>query len=316
MEKNKKQNNANVNLVQIITAAIQIPGVKVDRKEFLRKQFSEVTPEKMQQILEVGPVAAHRTRSELQKKSKKLIADRTSASSVASFAAGMPGGLAMAATIPADVLQFYGVALRLAQEVAYLYGADDLWMNGAVDDERVMNRLVLYCGVMLGASGAAQTVRVMSSALAKQALKKIPQQALTKTFYYPIIKSICKAFGVKMTKEVFAKSVSKALPVIGGFISGGITLATMLPMGNRLAAALDEANFEYTEDDFNEDWEDIVEVIEKVEAEEAAETKESSAQKSEGDVLEKIQKAKSMLDAGIITEEEFSAIKSRLIAEM
>ena len=64
-----------------------------------------------------------------------------------------------------------------------------------LDNDKVTNQLILYCGVMLGASGAAQAVRVMSSALAKQILKKLPQKALTKTFYYPIIKSIAKAFG-------------------------------------------------------------------------------------------------------------------------
>lgn len=45
---------------------------------------------------------------------------------------------------------------------------------------------------------------------AKQALKKLTQKALTKTFYYSIVKSIAKAFGPKMTKEVFAKGVSKS----------------------------------------------------------------------------------------------------------
>ena len=35
----------------------------------------------------------------------------------------------MAATIPADVLQFFGMALRLAQELSYLYGAKDLCNN-------------------------------------------------------------------------------------------------------------------------------------------------------------------------------------------
>ena len=33
----------------------------------------------------------------------------------------IPGGIAMAATIPADTLQFFGVALRLAQEISYIY---------------------------------------------------------------------------------------------------------------------------------------------------------------------------------------------------
>lgn len=313
-----KQTNENLSLVNIITTAVKIPGVKVDRKAFLCEQFSSASPEKMQEILDVGPVAARRTRSELQGKAKNLILNRTSKSTLVSFAAGIPGGLAMAASIPADVLQFYGMTLRLAQELAYLYGEKDLWENGTVDDEKVRNQLMLYCGAMLGASGASQTVRVMSSALAKQALAKLPQKALTKTFYYPIIKSIAKAFGAKMTKGIFAKGVSKAVPIIGGFVSGGITLATMMPMGNRLAEVLDEAHFAYTEADFQEDWADIVEVIEEVEAEEAVETKTESktAEPRNDDVFDKIQKAKAMLDAGVLTEEEFATIKARLIAEM
>ena len=76
---------------------------------------------------------------------QKLILKRTSQSSLASFAAGIPRGLAMAATIPADVLQFFGVALRLAQELSYLYGAQDLWQNGQVDDERAESQLIMYC---------------------------------------------------------------------------------------------------------------------------------------------------------------------------
>ena len=67
----------------------------------------------------------------------------------------------MAATIPADVMQFFGMALRLAQELSYLYGAHDLWQGGQVDDERVQNQLILYCGVMFGVSGAVSGVRVL-----------------------------------------------------------------------------------------------------------------------------------------------------------
>ena len=95
---------------------------------------------------------------------------------------GIPGGLAMAATIPADILQFYGMTLKLAQELTYLYGAQDLWKDGKVDEEMVRNQLILYCGVMFGVSGAAAGVRLLSTQVAKVALKKLPQKALTKTF--------------------------------------------------------------------------------------------------------------------------------------
>lgn len=43
----------------------------------------------------------------------KLIIKRTSQSSIASFVAGIPGGLAMAATIPADIMQFFGMVHKI-----------------------------------------------------------------------------------------------------------------------------------------------------------------------------------------------------------
>lgn len=310
----------NLSLTNIVSTAIQVPGVKVDRNSFLRDQFKDADPNLIARIIKEGPIAAQITREELKKKAKKLINERTIFSTSASFVAGLPGGLAMAASIPADMLQFYGVALRLAQELAYLYGEPSFWEGEEIDDDKVKNQLILYCGVMLGATGAAQTVRVLSSALAKQAMKKIPQQALTKTFYYPIIKSIVKFFGGNMTKQVFGKGVSKVIPVVGGVVSGGITFATMKPMGARLAATLDEAYFDYTEDEFNEDWNDIVEVInseEIVEVEEQASdvvTKENKVGKDE--IISKIKEAKELLDSGIIDEDEFKAIKAKLISNM
>jgi hypothetical protein len=262
-------------------------------------------------------VEAGCSREELRKIACRLVQRKTYRSTAASFLAGIPGGFVMAATIPADMLQFYGLSLALAQELSYLYGAEDLWSGDMLDEDKVTNQLILYCGVMLGASGASQTIRVLSSSLAKQAMKKIPQKALTKTFYYPIVKSIAKAFGAKMTKEVFAKGVSKAVPIIGGVVSGGLTFVTLRPMGMRLADTLDKAHFDYTEADFEQDWDDIVTINEQevsdiaTVAADAAESVESSHP-----VLEKIQQAKNMLDSGIINEEEFAKIKDRLIAEM
>ena len=64
------------------------------------------------------------------------------------------------------------MALRLAQELSYLYGAQDLWQDGQVDDERIKSQLIMYCGVMFGVSGAVSGVRVLSTQIAKTALKK------------------------------------------------------------------------------------------------------------------------------------------------
>lgn len=97
-----EQNNAGkeVALENIITSAVQIPGVKVSRDKFMAETFAT------EDVLDFGPVEAKVSKEKLAAISNKLILKRTSQSSVASFAAGIPGGLAMAATIPADVLQF------------------------------------------------------------------------------------------------------------------------------------------------------------------------------------------------------------------
>lgn len=320
-------------LTEVIKAAVQVPGVKVNREDFLRMQFKKEPIDHVARIVESGPVQAGYDRAALKKMAHKIINDRTVFSTAASFAAGLPGGLTMAATIPADLMQFYAVALRVAQELAYLYGEPDLWNGEKPDDEKVTNQLILYCGVMLGASGAAQAVRVLSSSLAKQMLKRIPQKALTKTFYYPIIKSVVKAFGGRMTKKVFAQGMSKAVPVIGGVVSGGITFATMRPMGLRLLDTLDEAHFDYTPSEFEEDWNDIVEVCETEEddcvvadaddwnencsIDENSEINTQEAQTiSAQSGLDEIKSAKQMQEMGIITEEEFVQIKKKIISRM
>lgn len=293
-------------MTDVIGMVIQIPGVKVSRTDFLKEQFKDASPELMESIVNDGPVKAGCSRKELYKIAGRIVYKKTVISTGASFLAGMPGGFAMAATIPADMAQFYGVALGLAQEIAYLYGAEDLWSGDVLDEEKVTNQLILYCGVMMGAGGAAQAVKVMSSRLAQQIINRLPQQALTKTVYYPIVKSIAKAFGVKMTKGVFAKGVSKAVPIIGGVVSGGITYATLKPMGMRLVDTLDNSQFDYSESEFQADFKDIVEMG----AENEPESKENDS------ALSKIRQAKELFDEGVLTEEEFLRIKERLISEM
>ena len=142
-----------------------------------------------------------------------------------------------------------------------------------------------------------------------------------------------------MTKKTFANGVGKIIPVVGGVVAGGLTFATMLPMGQRLAETLDEAHFGYTPKEFEDDWDEIIEIMEDdTENSNAEITSASTEQKCKLTVpsfltskrksvdqaaskhpetaLDKIQKAKQMLDAGILSEQEFSAIKTKLISEM
>ncbi len=253
---NKAPSNEKTALVDILSGALSIPGVKVNRESFLVQTFPKVEPAIREKILAEGPVRAGFTKEELHRIASNIIARYTWTSTGASFLTGLPGGVAGTTIgISADTMQYFGIALRLAQEISYLYGAEDLWNDNSINLDAVMNRFVLYFGVMLGAGGAAATMRVAFAALGKQVLKKLPQKALMKTFYYPIIKSIAKFFGKQMTKTTFAKGVSKVVPLIGGVVSGGITFATMPPMGNKLVEAFEILCFNYTDEKLEQDIE-------------------------------------------------------------
>ena len=322
----------------ILTAALQLPGVKVDRNQFLSEMFASESVS-LDDIVNFGPIAYQFPQDRLTAIANKLILKRTSQSSIASFATGIPGGLAMAATIPADVLQFFGTTLRLAQELSYLYGADNLWQNGQLNNNQVKDYMLLYCGVMFGISGAVSGVRVLSAQVAKAALKKLPQKALTKTFWYPILKKLGTVIGLKITKSSFAKGVSKVIPVVGGIVSGGLNFASMKPMATRFQLALDSAAFGYTETDFEEDLHIIESMAEEPEAAETPDVSTSEAQPSrkkltakfstllerrkghtdtagEQDIVELLEKLSKLKEAGILTEEEFNQKKAELLSRI
>lgn len=332
---NNVESSNNFNLM--LSNVIKIPGIKVNRKEFLISEYSKYIDEKdIPNLLSKGPVAIGIDQKTIDKMAKKLIDKRTLFSSGASFMAGLPGGFTMAAAIPADVMQFFAVSIRLAQELSYIYGFDDIWEG---DDEEIRNQLTLYLGSMFGVSGANEAIRVVSSKLSNQVLKKLPQQALTKGFIYPIIKNIAKFLGIKMTKDIFAKGVSKAIPIVGGIISGGITFASMKPMGNRLKETLSKSTFSYTESDYNKDIDTLSEAINATDVEFTPinsineefnqstyknkdtisndnynSTESTTSGNTSKSFVEKLKEAKELFDLEIIDENEYKSIKEKLLA--
>lgn len=314
----------------ILISALKLPAVRVDRKTFLKDIFiSKIdNQEQFNILMEQGPIAAKIEKHELSKIATNLINKRTIQSTGISFATGVPGGIAMAATIPGDVMQFFGTTLRMAQELAYLYGSEEVWDEDSVVDEKVMNQMIIYLGVMFGVVSSNVAVKLLAENLAKQVLKRLPQQALMKTVWYRIIKKISKAIGVQMNKSILAKGVSKAIPVIGGVISGGMTYASMKPMGKRLKETLEEVQFNYDTEIQDEDLEtmSVIEDIITVDIIEAEEEKEDRVEKEgtkqsctvsnknvESNIVQSLRNYKNLLDENIITQDEFEVLKTKLL---
>lgn len=219
---------------RILKAAFALPGVKIDRAAYLRRQLSNYcSDEQVEKAIEVGPKDAGLPEDLIDRLANACMRSHVLRASAISFATGLPGGWAMMMSIPADVAQFFGHVIMLAQKLAYLYGPPSLLADGDLDELTEME-LTLLIGVMMGAEGAAAGLAKVTEHVAKKITRDLPKKALTKTAFYPFVKSVGRLIGVQVTKRSFANALGKVVPVVGGVVSAGMTATMMWPMAIRL----------------------------------------------------------------------------------
>lgn len=231
-----------VDTEDIIILGLRIPGVRIDREDFLRKQFMKnYANDVIQDAVKFNPAHAGITVEEIDNIADQVIQYERNCVSGISLALGAPGGVAMFATLPTDIAQYYGYMLRAIQKLLYLYGFPEINVeNGVNIDDETMNLITLCLGVMYGVEGSVASIKILSNALGKGVEKKLLQKALTKGTFYPIVKKISRWFSVCMTKQVFAGFFRKAIPVVGGVVGGGITYLSFKPCCDNLKKSLQD----------------------------------------------------------------------------
>lgn len=244
-----------IDIEDIILIAFKVPGVSINRENFLKKELLTKYPSEIIELaIDTTPMKANISQSDIDKIATAIIQNERIKVSGISAALGTPGGAAMAATIPTDIAQYYGCMLRVAQKLLYLYGFPQIEYKEDEQcfDTETMNQIILCMGVMFGVANAKNALLAVAKALGTGVEKQLMKKALTKGAIYPIVKSISKWFGVKMTKEVFAGFFKKAIPLVGGVIGGGLTYATFKSCCDKLKAVLEDtylSNPNYKEED-------------------------------------------------------------------
>ena len=243
IKKMDQDGNGMIDSVDLILMAMKVPGVKIKRADFLKKELTRYCEQDViDKAIETTPAKAGIDPQIISKITDEVIKFERNAVSGISTALGLPGGVAMVATIPADIAQYYGYMIRAAQKMLYLYGFPELDTsdNDVQLDSGTINSLTICLGVMYGVANASNAIKAMAKALGTGVEKQLLKKALTKGAVYPIVKSVAKWFGVRMTKEMFAGFFKKAIPVAGGLIGGGITFATFKPCCDRLKNSLQD----------------------------------------------------------------------------
>ena len=216
--------------LDFLAKVVRVPGVRVNRDEFLRQELRKLRmdDDAIARAIDSNPLLAGVALTEIDRLAEEAISYETNKSAAISFVAGIPGGFAMLGTIPADLMQYYVHALRIMQKLAYLYGWGELLPDGREADDDTLGVLAVFFGVMLGVGGAAQSLTAFARVAAKTAYQNhATKRALMSITWYPVVKHSLRLIGINITKSTAAKGFSKLVPVIGGFVSSGLTFMAL-----------------------------------------------------------------------------------------
>ena len=109
----------------------------------------------------------------------------------------------------------------------------------------------------------------------------------------------CDNFLFTQLVRVRVKILPKVIPVVGGVVSGGLTLATLSPMGNKLQKALHEGTYAPIVQ------EDIIKDV----------TFTQVTNSEEDEAFEKLKKTKELFDLGIVSEDEYTEIREKYLKD-
>ena len=104
---------------RVLHAALAVPGVTVNRENFLRSSLKSVADEdQIEMAIATRPALAGIDQEKIDGRANVLIRKHVARASGISFATGIPGGFAMLGTIPADLAQYFYHLTVMAQELA------------------------------------------------------------------------------------------------------------------------------------------------------------------------------------------------------
>lgn len=237
--------NGKVGIEDVIIMALRIPGIVINREDFLRRRLKNQYPQEViDKAVEINPYHAGIPKTDIDDLANKVINYESGFVTSISAALSTSSVNLMPVTIPADLLQYYSYILRATQKLLYLYGFPQINVketDGKFDQE-TMNILIICLGVMNDVAESSNALKNLANSIELNIEKKMINRILTSQTMYPVIKQVVKYFGVRITKRMLDRTVAHAMPVIGGVIGGSVTYRSFRKDCNQLKTSLGETH--------------------------------------------------------------------------
>lgn len=221
--------NGKIDLEDFVVKALRMPGVHVDRTEYLESAFKKYCSEEtIRKAIATTPAKAGISREIADKAANDSIALQKTLATATSVGLGVtPGEFAVdMVTTVADLGQFYGHLLVVMQKLMYLYGYPELDLKRSENgiDDGTMNLIIICIGTMAGVEVAGKFMNKMAEMLANNVPKILLKGVLAEKAAFQVAKKVLKYFGIRLTRDLATKGLGNSIKLFGGVIVGGITL--------------------------------------------------------------------------------------------
>lgn len=109
---------SDISFENLLTAVINLPGVKIDREKFLFSELKKYCNKgQIALAVEHNPAFAGIDITIINKIAQSCINHETTNVTAISTLAGIPGGLALVGTIPADLMQYFAHICIILQKL-------------------------------------------------------------------------------------------------------------------------------------------------------------------------------------------------------
>ena len=229
----------------LIINAIDNPATRVDREQFLRETLFKYKPNlsKEEQMYFVdNPVRAIGI-TEVNYIADKVIKSAVLQTAGLSFLAGLPGGVWGIAAAGPDIVQNLAYYIILSQKLAYVYGVNFYETAFPTDSEYQKSSTLLCLGFMLGVNDVDSLIQKVLGGAWKNSGKEFVE-FLMKTAGFALARKILTSIGERLANKGATNVLGKAVPLLGGLLSGGMTFADF----KKSAARMQQKLVAYNED--------------------------------------------------------------------
>ena len=138
-----------------------------------------------------------------------------------SFLAGLPGGVWGIAAAGPDIVQNLAYYIILSQKLAYVYGVNFYETAFPTDSEYQKSSTLLCLGFMLGVNDVDSLIQKVLGGAWKNSGKEFVE-FLMKTAGFALARKILTSIGERLANKGATNVLGKAVPLLGGLLSGGI----------------------------------------------------------------------------------------------